>query len=182
MDFREMAIPGCYEVFPDVFEDQRGLFVKTFHSELFSSRGLVAEFAEDFYSLSHQGVVRGLHFQLPPKDLVKLVYSVSGTAFDVLVDLRVGSPAYGQHVVCELSAEKANMVYVPSGVAHGFYAMTPHVLMMYKVSAVYSAEHDTGILWNSLDIPWPDRSPLLSERDRSLIAFEDFISPFSYAR
>ena len=87
MQFREMAIPGCYEITPQVFKDHRGLFVKTFHEELFASRGLTTTFAEEFYSLSHQGILRGLHFQLPPKDLVKLVYSVSGAAFDVLVEV-----------------------------------------------------------------------------------------------
>jgi dTDP-4-dehydrorhamnose 3,5-epimerase len=180
MQFREMSIPGCYEITPQVFKDHRGLFVKTFHTELFAARGLNTAYTEEFYSLSYQGVLRGLHFQLPPKDLIKLVYAASGAAFDVLVDLRVGSPAYGRHVVCELSAEKANMVYVPSGVAHGFYARSAQVLMMYKVSAVYSTEHDTGILWNSLDIPWPDQKPVISERDAVFARFENFVSPFRY--
>lgn len=181
MQFREMSIPGCYEITPQIFRDHRGLFVKTFHAELFASHGLNTAYTEEFYSLSHHGVLRGLHFQLPPKDLVKLVYAASGVVLDVLVDLRVGSPAYGRYAVCELSAEKGNMVYVPSGIAHGFYALSEQVLMMYKVSAVYSAEHDTGILWDSLDIPWPDMSPVISERDSSFVRFEDFTSPFRYA-
>jgi dTDP-4-dehydrorhamnose 3,5-epimerase len=182
MDFRNMLIPGCYEITPPAFKDRRGLFVKTFHEELFAARGLNTTFTEEFYSVSHQGVLRGLHFQLPPKDLIKLVYAVSGAAFDVLVDLRVGSPTYGRYDTCELSDEKANMVYVPSGVAHGFYARSSQVIMIYKVSAVHSPEYDSGIYWNSLDIPWPDRNPLLSERDGNLIPFVEFESPFRYEK
>lgn len=181
MQFREMSIPGCYEIIPQVFKDQRGVFVKTFHEEQFASRGLQTTFAEEFYSLSYQGVLRGLHFQVPPRDLVKLVYCVSGAALDVVVDIRVGSPTFGRHAVCELSAEKANMVYIPSGLAHGFYARTTQVLMMYKVSAVYSPEHDAGILWSSLDIPWPDQAPVISERDANFVQFAEFKSPFRYA-
>jgi dTDP-4-dehydrorhamnose 3,5-epimerase len=181
MQFREISLPGCYEIVPQIFQDNRGLFVKTFHEELFSAQGLITTFAEEFYSLSHKGVLRGFHFQVPPKDLVKLVYCVMGATFDVLVDLRVGSPTFGRHAVCELSAEKANMIYIPSGLAHGFYAKTSQVLMMYKVSAVYSSEHDSGILWNSLNIPWPDHAPLISERDKSFLPFAKFVSPFRYA-
>lgn len=180
MHFNELSIPGCYEITPSVFQDNRGLFVKTFHEGLFASKGLVTSFTEEFYSLSHKGVLRGLHFQLPPKDLVKLVYCISGAAFDVMVDLRCGSPTFGQHAVCELSAEKANMVYIPSGIAHGFYARTPQTLMIYKVSAVYSAGHDSGIRWDSLDIPWPDQEPIISERDSNFAPFSEFVSPFQY--
>ncbi len=180
MLFREMSLPGCYVIEPVVFKDHRGLFVKTFHEEIFSAHGLTTTFAEEFYSLSRQGVLRGLHFQLPPKDLTKVVYAVHGSAFDVLVDLRVGSPTFGCHEICELSAGKANMVYIPSGIAHGFYARTPELIMMYKVSSVYSQEHDSGILWNSLDIPWPDGNPVISERDRGFAPLAEFKSPFRF--
>lgn len=180
MQFNELSLPGCYEIIPTVFKDNRGLFVKTYHEEIFAAQGLNTSFREEFYSISLQGVLRGLHFQLPPKDLIKMVYAVHGAACDVLVDLRVGSPTYGEHAICELSAEKANMVYIPSGIAHGFYARTPQVTMMYKVSAVYSPEHDTGILWNSLNIPWPDSAPLVSGRDGALPSFADFESPFRF--
>jgi len=180
MQFRELSIPGCFEIILPVFRDQRGLFVKTFHEGLFGAQGLVTTYAEEFYSLSCQGVIRGLHFQCPPRDLTKVVYCLQGEAMDVLVDLRRGSPMYGRHAICELSAATANMVYIPSGIAHGFYARSPEVLMVYKVSAVHSPEHDTGIRWDSLDIPWPDPAPLLSQRDRELVPFVVFDSPFNF--
>jgi dTDP-4-dehydrorhamnose 3,5-epimerase len=87
---------------------------------------------------------------------------------------------FGKYAVCELSAEKANMVYIPSGVAHGFYARSAKVLMVYKVSAVYSPEHDSGIRWDSIGIQWPCAKPIMSERDMSLVPFEDFVTPFSF--
>lgn len=167
---------------PQVFQDNRGLFVKTFHQELFAAQGLNTSFAEEFYSISYRGVLRGLHFQVPPKEMVKLVYCVEGAALDVLVDLRIGSPNYGQHVMCELSAEKANMVYMPPGIAHGFYARTERVVMIYKCSVVYSPDHDTGILWNSVGIPWPDQDPVISERDKQFVGFDRFKSGFRYER
>ncbi|GAM11009.1 dTDP-4-dehydrorhamnose 3,5-epimerase [Geobacter sp. OR-1] len=180
MKFVELSIPGCYEIVPTIFRDLRGSFVKTFHQGLFEAQGLATEFAEEFYSLSYRNVVRGLHFQVPPKDLTKVVYALVGEAMDVLVDLRKGSPMFGRYAVCELDAAKANMVYIPSGVAHGFYARSEQVLMVYKVSAVYSPEHDSGIRWDSLDIPWPCNEPIISDRDRNLVPFESFESPFSF--
>lgn len=182
MQFRELPIPGCFEILPPVFRDQRGCFVKTFHKGIFEEKGLVTGFAEEFYSVSHRNVLRGLHFQTPPKDLTKIVYTLSGEAMDLLVDLRKGSPMFGKYAVCELSAEKANMVYIPSGVAHGFYARSEQVIMVYKVSEVYSPEHDSGICWDSVDIPWPGDTLIISERDRGLTPFKDFDSPFTFSQ
>jgi len=105
---------------------------------------------------------------------VKLVYCVRGKVFDAVLDLRKDSPAYGKHAAVELSAEKANMLYLPRGVAHGFYTLTEDAVMMYKVTTVYSPEHDCGILWNSAGIPWPDSSPNISSRDSSFTNFNDF--------
>jgi dTDP-4-dehydrorhamnose 3,5-epimerase len=172
-------IPGCYEIHPVIFNDERGSFVKTFHADFFSSHGLVSHFVEEYYSHSLQGVLRGLHFQLPPREHEKVVYCVSGEVFDVVVDLRRGSPSYGMFETFILNADKANMVYIPAGLAHGFYALT-RATMMYKVSSLYSPAHDTGILWNSLTIPWPDRNPIISKRDSRFPAFRDFDNPFRY--
>jgi dTDP-4-dehydrorhamnose 3,5-epimerase len=173
------SIPGCYEIHPAIFQDERGSFVKTFHTDFFSTNGLESRFVEEYHSHSLRGVLRGLHFQLPPQEHVKVVYCVSGEVFDVVVDLRLGSPAYGKFETFTLNADKANMVYIPAGLAHGFYALTK-AIMMYKVSTLYSSAHDTGILWNSLEIPWPDRNPILSKRDSQFSAFKDFVNPFRY--
>lgn len=180
MDIINTRIPGCFELHPAPFRDERGVFVKTFHEDNYAQNGLETYFAEEYYSLSHRGVLRGLHFQLPPRDHTKLVYCVAGEVIDAVVDLRVGSPAYGKFETFNLSAEKANMIYIPPGLAHGFYVVSQSAIMMYKVTTVYSPEHDTGILWNSAGIPWPDMHPVVSKRDSEFIALVDFKSPFTY--
>jgi dTDP-4-dehydrorhamnose 3,5-epimerase len=173
-------IPGCYEVQPRAVDDLRGRFVKVFHIEAFAELGLEARFAEDYYSISRKGVIRGMHFQTPPADHVKMVYCVQGEVFDVVLDLRVGSPTYGQVASFQLTAEKANLIYVPRGLAHGFCAVSDVATLIYKVSTLYSPEHDSGVLWSSIGIDWPPGSPVLSGRDQSLRPFSEFKSPFVY--
>jgi len=180
MDLLPLALPGCFELRPRVLKDERGCFVKTFHRDVFRAHGLVTEFAEEYYSSSRRGVIRGLHFQTPPHEHTKIVYCVSGSVTDAVVDLRKGSPAFGQHVLLELSADKANMVYLPPGVAHGFCVRSETALLMYKVTTVYAPHHDAGIRWNSAGIPWDVREPILSPRDLSFPTFADFASPFIY--
>jgi len=180
MQIKLNKIPGCYEIIPKVFEDHRGRFVKTFHRDIFQSFGLETEFHEEYYSVSSQNVLRGLHFQRPPQDHVKLVYCLVGEVMDVVVDLRLGSPKYGKFEQFNLSATKANMVYIPSGLAHGFYVVSETATLMYKTSTVYSPNHDAGILWNSVGIPWPNLDPVLSERDQKWETFAAFKSPFQY--
>lgn len=173
-------IPGCYELQPRVLKDQRGYFVKTFHHDIFAEYGLETNFAEEYYSFSHQRVLRGLHFQLPPYEHTKLVYCVLGEVLDVVVDLRIGSPTVGQFVTFELSVEKANIIYIAPGLAHGFYVNSNSAIMVYKVTTVYSPEHDGGIRWDSVGIPWPDNHPILSERDRGFVPLHEFKSPFVF--
>ncbi len=180
MELKPKGIPGFFEICPKIIEDERGRFVKTFHHDLFMANGLETRFTEEYYSFSRQGVLRGLHFQLPPHEHVKLVYCVSGEVVDVVVDLRIGSPSYGKHESTVLNAEKANLLYIPAGLAHGFYVTGETATMMYKVTTVYSAECDTGILWNSLDIRWPNAQPIVSARDSSFLPFSEFQSPFQY--
>ncbi|HZX25680.1 MAG TPA: dTDP-4-dehydrorhamnose 3,5-epimerase [Telluria sp.] len=174
------SLPGCHLLVPDVRRDERGCFAKVFHRDTFIAAGLCADFAEDFYSVSHQGVLRGLHFQTPPHEQAKLVYCLDGAVFDVGVDLRRGSPTYGRHLSLELSAENGHVLYLAPGVAHGFYTLTGSALMVYKVSRVYAPANDTGILWNSAGIAWPGGDPVLSVRDREFAALADFDSPFVY--
>jgi dTDP-4-dehydrorhamnose 3,5-epimerase len=173
-------VPGCLEIQSEVFRDRRGTFVKVLQEEVFRRRGLATRFAEEYYSSSRKGVLRGLHFQLPPHDHVKLVHCVLGRVFDAIVDLRRGSPTYGRHLTLDLSAEKANLLYLPAGIAHGFCVLSPSAIVMYRVTTVHAPDCDTGILWNSVGIPWPVERPILSERDRSFPRFEDFRSPFVF--
>lgn len=180
MNIQPTSLPGCYEIQPSVFNDIRGKFVKTFQKEIFAQSKLETNFAEEYYSVSHQRVLRGLHFQAPPYEHTKLVYCVMGKVMDVVVDLRVGSPTYGQFATLEVSAQKANVIYIPPGLAHGFYVLSDSAVLIYKVTTVYSPKHDSGIHWNSVKIPWPNTQPIVSPRDSELVAFADFLSPFRY--
>jgi len=180
LDLRQTKIPGCIELFSKILKDERGFFVKTFHEEVFKSHYLKTHFPEEYFTVSFKGVLRGLHFQMPPMEHVKLVCCVYGSVFDAVIDLRVGSPTYGDFETFELSAEKANMIYIPAGLAHGFYVKSDTAIMTYKVTTVYSPEHDTGLLWNSANIPWPCDNPVLSERDEKFIKLDDYVSPFVY--
>ena len=182
MDFtiRETKIPGYLEILPVLRSDPRGSFVKTFHAAAFATLRLTTQFAEEYYSISKCGVLRGMHFQTPPAEHTKMVYCVLGRVRDVVVDLRVESPTFGQYEIIDLNAELANMLYIPAGLAHGFYVGSETAILLYKVTSVYSPQNDKGILWSSLGIPWPAPDPLVSERDRQFPAFQDFQSPFVY--
>ncbi|OGU15716.1 MAG: dTDP-4-dehydrorhamnose 3,5-epimerase [Geobacteraceae bacterium GWC2_53_11] len=180
MIVKETAIPGCFEIFPRILRDERGVFVKTFHYDAFLRHNLNIDWREEYYSISYCGVLRGLHFQLPPHDHEKLVYCTAGSVLDTVVDLRKGSPVYGQHIQLELSAATGNMLYLPRGLAHGFYVLSESATMHYKVSSVYSSEFDAGILWSSAGIQWPDANPKISSRDSSFPDLGHFSSPFSF--
>jgi dTDP-4-dehydrorhamnose 3,5-epimerase len=176
----ETKIPGCFELQTLNISDNRGCFVKTFHAAQFESLGLRTDWAEQYYSLSQPGVLRGLHFHLPPNDHAKLVYCVAGRVLDVAVDLRKGSPTFGEHISLELSARRANMLYLPAGLAHGFSTYDEQATMVYNVTSVYYPESDAGIHWSSISEKWPISEPLVSERDRQFPSLREFQSPFFY--
>lgn len=180
MQINKTKIRDCYEIIPSIFTDNRGMFVKTFHHTSFAENRLETNFVEQYYSVSQQGVLRGLHFQIPPKHHVKLVYCLVGEVLDAVVDLRIGSPTYGQFELFQLSDVKKNMVYIPAGMAHGFYVISEKAVVMCNLSTIHSQECDSGIRWDSLGIPWPDKNPVLSPKDKGLPIFEDFSSPFHY--
>ena len=125
-------------------------------------------------------MLRGLHFQTPPHGHAKLVLCLFGAVFDAVVDLRQGSPADGQFFTLELSAAKRNMLYVPKGLAHGFYVPSGEALMLYKTSTVHAPAHDAGIRWDSAGIPWPGSKPLVSARDAAFAPLAEFKSPFAF--
>ena len=171
-------IPGLLMLYPTVHRDDRGTFVKPFDAAAFAEAGLSVGFAETFHTLSGEGVVRGMHLQLPPEEQHKVVYCASGRALDVLVDLRVGSPAYGRVVAVEMGEADCVVAYVPPGIAHGFCVPSGRALMVYQVSAAYAPALDTGVRWDSIGFDWPVASPILSERDRALPPMDEFRSPF----
>ena len=178
--FNKCRLPGCFLVeFPN-FRDHRGLFVKSFQRSAFEERGLECDFKETFYTESAENVLRGMHFQVPPADHAKLVYCISGGICDMALDLRVGSPTFGEHEAYELSAEYNNAVYLPRGMAHGFLVRSAPSVVVYQVTSEHSPAHDTGIRWNSFGATWQLSAPVISVRDEGLIPFEQFESPFRF--
>ena len=145
-----------------------------FHAPAFQEMGLCTEFPEEYYSVSRRRVLRGLHFQEPPHAHVKIVCCVLGRVMDAVLDLRKESPAFGEHRVFELESESPDLLYIPEGVAHGFYVLSDVAVMVYRVSTVYCSEHDKGVLWNSAGISWPDTRPILSRRDAALPPWRGF--------
>ncbi|MCB0460429.1 MAG: dTDP-4-dehydrorhamnose 3,5-epimerase [Flavobacteriaceae bacterium] len=175
MEVIKTPIEGCYELQPKIFADQRGRLVKTFHDEIFAKNGLDVDFKEEYYSTSKKGVLRGLHFQLPPHDHVKCVTCLHGKIFDVVVDLRKNSKTYKQYYSLILDSEKGNMLYVPKGLAHGFYVLSDEAIFLNRSNVVYKVESDFAIRWNSCNIEWPNNNPIVSDKDMNCITFEEFI-------
>lgn len=161
------------------FKDNRGEFVKTIHAETFVKEGLEYAFTESFYSISKKNVLRGMHFQVPPEDHVKLVYVLSGKIIDVVVDLRKEQPTFGNYFTVELSEQNRKAVYIGKGFAHGFLALEENSIVEYHTTTSQSKECEGGILWNSFGFQWPVENPILSERDKQFANLSDFISPFS---
>ena len=172
------TIEGCYEIQPNVFHDKRGRFIKFYHEQEFQESGLCSHYEEKYYSVSNKRVLRGLHFQTPPNSQVKLVSCLFGNLLDVVVDLRKSSKTYGDYFSTELSSEKGNLLYVPEGLAHGFYSLTDNSIFVSLNSIKYEPASDGGINWNSIGFEWPDSNPVLSDKDKSMPALKNFTSPF----
>lgn len=180
LEIRESGIAGCLILQAPAFRDERGVFVKTFQWQAYENAGLAVDFVEQFYTVSEENVLRGMHCQLPPHGHDKLVYCVSGSVFDAVVDLRAGSPSYGRYEVFELSAQDRQVLYIPEGVAHGFCVLDSPATLVYSVTSGHSPSHDSGIRWDSAGIEWPIESPIISARDRALPRLNEFASPFRY--
>lgn len=164
------AIPDVILFEPKVFGDERGFFFESFNAREFAkATGLEAQFVQDNHSRSRQGVLRGLHYQLAPKAQGKLVRVIEGEVFDVAVDIRRGSPTFGQWVGEFLSAENKRQLWIPAGFAHGFAVLSENAEFLYKTTDYWSPEHERCIRWDdpTLAIPWPvPGAPLVSDKDR----------------
>ncbi len=177
----ETGMPGLALLEPKVFRDERGFFLETYSEAAFAALGIHARFVQDNHAYSvSPGVLRGLHFQLPPFAQAKLVWVVRGSVLDVVVDLRRDSPSFGKHFSVELSAQNMLRLFVPRGFAHGYLTLAPDTEFLYKVDAPYAPQADAGILWSDPDlgIAWPEDEPVLSPKDRQLPRLKDFDSPF----
>ncbi|WP_027997679.1 dTDP-4-dehydrorhamnose 3,5-epimerase [Sinorhizobium arboris] len=171
LDVRPLGLDGVLEIVPRKFGDERGFFSETYNAEVLGAHGVALTFVQDNHSYSAAaGTLRGLHYQLPPKAQAKLVRVVRGRVFDVVVDIRKGSPSFAKWVGLELSAEKWNQILVPVGFAHGLVTLESETEVLYKVSEHYSAEHERAIRFDDpeIGIGWPmaaDRLQL-SAKDR----------------
>ncbi len=177
MKFIGGKIPGVILIEPAVLGDDRGFFLETYRKDLFEQNGLRADFIQDNHSRSSKGVLRGLHYQVAPKEQAKLVRVVKGEAFDVVLDIRAGSKTFGRWEGHVLSAENKKILFVPAGFAHGFLALEDDTEFIYKVSEVYSPSHERGILWNDPDVgiswPKPNRPYILSDKDQKFPLLKD---------
>lgn len=174
MQVEETRLPGVLHIRPKVFGDERGFFLETWNAQRYAEAGLPAGFVQDNLSYSQRGVLRGLHFQ-NPNGQGKLVSVVQGEVYDVAVDIRQGSPHFGEWVGVLLDGEQRNQLWVPPGFAHGFCVTSETALFSYKCSDVYNPQAEGTVLWNdpALGIEWPIESPSLSAKDEVGLALAD---------
>lgn len=169
----KLAISGVKLLTPDIHRDERGWFMEAYRRDQLEEAGILDEFRQDNRSYSARGVLRGLHWHAPGREQAKLVQVVSGRIFDAVVDLRPDSPTFGDWLSVELDAERAQLLYVPRGFAHGFQVLSEDALVSYKVDREYDAAAERTLAWDApeLGIPWPVRPPVLSERDAGAPGF-----------
>ncbi len=166
IQFTEKPIPGVFLVEPNVFEDDRGFFMETYHHKSYSEEGIDQAFVQDNHSHSRQWTLRGLHYQLRnPQG--KLVYVISGQVLDIAVDIRLGSPTFGRWTGTLLSDESKHQLYIPEGFAHGFCVLSETADVIYKCTNLYTPGDEYGIIWSdpTIDIVWPIENPVLSKKD-----------------
>ena len=185
MEVIKTAIEGLVIIKPKVYGDARGYFFESFSQREFEEKVRKINFVQDNESMSTYGVMRGLHFQRPPYTQSKLVRCVKGRVLDVAVDIRKGSPTYGQHVAVELTEDNHRQFFVPRGFAHGFVVLSEMAIFQYKCDNFYAPEADGGISIKdeSLGIDWqiPTENAILSEKDIKHVCLKDFDSPFDYS-
>lgn len=182
--FEPTQLPGVLVFTPRVFSDARGFFIESYNARLWAEQGVDTVFVQDNHSKSVRGTLRGLHYQAPPAAQVKLVRVARGAVWDVAVDIRVGSPTFGQYAGVELTADNFRQLYIPAGFAHGFCVLSEVAELLYKTSHVYSPAHDRALRWDDpeLAIPWPVSEPVLSERDRRAPSLADYLAMPAFAQ
>jgi dTDP-4-dehydrorhamnose 3,5-epimerase len=184
MTIETTSLPGVLVFTPRVFKDTRGFFCETYNLDVWRAAGIDTTFVQDNHSRSVRHTVRALHFQLPPTAQVKLLRVVRGTIWDVAVDIRKGSPAFGQWVGVELSEDNFKQLYVPEGFAHGFCVLSDVADVLYKTSHVYAPTYEQGIRWDdpAIGVTWPTDQPILSDRDGRAQSLAEYLerTPFLY--
>ena len=181
MEIKERELKGIIEITARPLVDERGFFMRVYDKKILAEFGISNEWVQENHSRSEKkGIIRGLHFQFPPYTETKLIRCIKGAILDVFVDLRKGSPTFGQWDSIILSEENKKMVLVPRGFAHGFCTLTEESEVLYKVDNYYAPEYEGGIIWNDtdIDINWPVKQPILSEKDKKNMTFKDFVNKY----
>lgn len=184
MPFTPTTLPGLILIEPVVFKDSRGYFFESYNQRLFEENNIDISFVQDNQSRSEYGVIRGLHYQRPPYAQSKLIRVLTGAILDTVLDLRTGSPTYGETFSIELSAENKKQLFIPKGFAHGFSVISPIAEVIYKCDIYYNKNSERGILYNDpqLQIDWkidPARA-IISEKDKLLPLFNTYAGDFSF--
>jgi dTDP-4-dehydrorhamnose 3,5-epimerase len=182
MNLIKTNLPEVFILEPDVFRDRRGLFMESFHSEKYAAFGVPKVFVQDNYTRSIKDVVRGLHGQVT-KPQGKLIRAIRGEIFDVAVDIRTGSPNFGKWVGQILSDQNFRAMYIPPGFFHGFAVLSPEADVLYKCTALYDAPDEIGVRWDDpdLNVNWPVKNPVLSDRDLKLPSLKEIRSKLPHS-
>ena len=181
MLIKERQIKGIFEIQLEPHEDKRGFFMRVYDTQLFEEYKIDRNWVQENHSLSvEKGVIRGMHFQLPPHSEAKLIRVINGKIYDVFIDLRKGSPTFGQWDSINLSAGNKKMIYIPRGFAHGFCTLTENCEILYKMDNYYAPNSEGNIKWNDSDvgINWPVNNPIISEKDLKAKSFREFIEKY----
>ena len=179
MKIIETEISGLKILEPKIFKDTRGKFIKTFTDDFFKENGLDISIKEAYYSISNKNVIRGMHFQTPPYDHIKLVYVPYGSILDVLLDIRQGSSTYGKYFSTELSADNGKILIIPKGLAHGFKSLKDNTNVTYMQTTIYTPNNDRGIRYDSFGFDWKCKNPEYSDRDILFPKLEEFNTVFT---
>lgn len=180
MKIIDTPIIGLKILEPRILEDDRGKFIKTFNDEFFKENNLNIHIKETYYSISHKDVIRGMHFQTPPHEHIKLVYVPYGNILDVVLDIRKDSLTYGKYFSIELSSQNGRILIIPKGLAHGFKSLEDNTNVTYMQTSTYAPNNDGGIRYDSFGFNWECENPKLSNRDLSFQELGDFKTPFIY--
>lgn len=171
-------IQGLKIIHWDKHEDIRGSFLKVFNKDIFDEHELKSDFKESYFSVSRKNVIRGMHFQVPPAEHIKLVYVNQGAIIDLILDIRKNSPTFGKYFSIRMIHDEQKLIYIPVGCAHGFLSLENNTMVTYLQTSCYNKICDKGIRFNSFGFNWGLKSPIVSERDRSFVDFNIFKSPF----
>ena len=178
MQIETTFIPGLKLITLKESKDNRGSFIKTFNQDFFKLNELEVVFKESYYSISAKDVIRGMHFQIPPAEHIKLVYVNQGAIKDIILDIRSQSPTYGQYLSIKIDSTNPVLIYIPVGCAHGFLSLEDNTMVTYLQSSCYNSDCDKGIRYDSFGFDWGIKDPVISVRDQNFPAFSAVKSAF----